>query len=84
MRKENLLKVFILLINLIVAIRLFDIGILKHEHYKNESNSILNNYVYGASAPRGRILDAKGRVLVDNKGIKVLSFKKNSKSDIKF
>ena len=45
MRKENLLKVFILLINLIVAIRLFDIGILKHEHYKNESNSILNNYV---------------------------------------
>lgn len=84
MRKENLLKVFILFINLIVAIRLFDIGILKHEYYKNESNSILNNYVYGASAPRGRILDAKGRVLVDNKGIKVLSFKKNNKSNIKF
>lgn len=82
MRKEIVLKIFILFLNLIVIIRLFDISIIKHDFYLGKSSEILNSYFYGPSAPRGRILDKKGRILVDNKGIKVLTFKKNSKTDI--
>lgn len=82
MRKEIALKIFILFLNLIVIIRLFDISIIKHDFYLGKSSEILNSYFYGPSAPRGRILDKKGRILVDNKGIKVLTFKKNSKTDL--
>lgn len=78
MRKEFILKIFIIILNLIIVIRLFDISINKHEYYMSKGNQILNNYFYGPSAPRGRILDSKGRVLVDNKGIKVLTYKKSS------
>lgn len=84
MRKESILKIGIILINLIIVIRLFNVSVIKHDYYKNKSNEILNNYVYGSSAPRGRILDSEGRVLVDNRGIKVLTFKKSSKSDLKY
>lgn len=34
----------------------------------------VNNYVYGLTAPRGRILDINGNVLVDNKMVKSLIF----------
>lgn len=83
MKKTIILKIFILILNLIVIIRLFDIMINKHDYYLMHSNSILNNTFYGKSAPRGRILDSKGRVLVDNKGIKVLVYKKSKEVDIK-
>jgi len=84
MRKESILKIGIILINLIIVIRIFSVGVIKHEYYRSKSNEILNNYISGSSAPRGRILDSEGRVLVDNKGIKVLIFKKSNKSDIKY
>lgn len=82
MRKEFVLKLCVIVITLIAVIRVFDISINKHDYYLGKSSEILNNYYYGPSAPRGRILDSKGRVLVDNKGIKVLSFKKNSDTNL--
>lgn len=33
-------------------------------------------YVYGASAPRGKILDNKGRIIVDNIGVKTIVYHK--------
>ena len=33
-------------------------------------------YIYGASSPRGRILDTNGKILVDNKGIKTIYYNK--------
>ncbi|MFI3260550.1 MAG: penicillin-binding transpeptidase domain-containing protein [bacterium] len=38
----------------------------------------MHNYVYGTSAPRGRILDINGNVLVDNKEVYVINYVKSS------
>lgn len=77
-----LLKIFIVVINLIVLIRLFDIMVINHQKYQNESEEITNKVVYASSAPRGRILDRNGNILVDNKGIKVLTYKNNGDNQI--
>lgn len=82
MKNVFVLKLFIILVNLIVIIRLFDIAIVKHDYYVGKSNEIINTHIHGSSAPRGRILDSKGRVLVDNRGIKVLTYKKNKDSNM--
>ncbi len=44
--------------------------------YKELLNNKTNNYIYGESAPRGRIIDRNGVVLVDNQGIKTLFYTK--------
>lgn len=40
----------------------------------NNHYVIDDNYVYGLTAPRGRILDINGKILVDNKAVKSLVF----------
>ena len=53
------------------------VSILKNkEYYKRLLDEKTNIYVYGISAPRGRILDCNGKVLVDNIGIKTIYYNK--------
>lgn len=53
------------------------ITILKNKEYYNQKlEEKTNLYVYGTSAPRGRILDCNGKVLVDNVGIKTIYYNK--------
>lgn len=82
MKKGYILKLLILVINLIVGIRLFDVMIIKHDDYKKKEEEITNKIVYSSSAPRGRIMDKNGKILVDNKGIKVLTYKNNGDNQI--
>ena len=82
MKKEYMLKILVIIINLIVVIRLFDIMIINHEEYKSKGEEIVSKTIYSSSAPRGRILDKMGNILVDNKGIKVLTYKNNGDNQI--
>jgi len=50
--------------------------IIKNDYYKKELNNKTNLIVYGTSAPRGRILDKYGNVIVDNKGVKTIIYRK--------
>ena len=43
--------------------------------YQEQLYSLTNYYVYGSSSPRGRILDRNGKVLVDNKAVKLITYK---------
>lgn len=43
-----------------------------------ESSSYSKDYIYGLTAPRGRILDRNGKILVDNIGVRSLVFNKLS------
>lgn len=53
------------------------VSILKNkEYYTKLLDEKTNIYVYGISAPRGRILDCNGKVLVDNIGIKTIYYNK--------
>jgi len=70
-------KVIILsMIFLSILIRVFYINFYEGEEYQKLLNKKTDNYVYGISAPRGRILDRNGKVLVDNKGVKTIFYTK--------
>ncbi len=47
-----------------------------HEYYLNEYQKINNIIIEGSNAPRGRILDINGHILVDNKGINTIMYHK--------
>lgn len=81
MKKDYILKIFVVVLNLIIIIRVFNVAILNHQLYQEKKREIVDSYVYGSTPPRGRFLDSKGRVLVDNKGIKALMYKKTSSVD---
>jgi len=70
-------KVIILsMIFLSILIRVFYINFYEGEEYQKLLIKKTDNYVYGISAPRGRILDRNGKVLVDNKGVKTIFYTK--------
>ena len=45
-------------------------------YYNMMLNKETEKHVYGESAPRGRILDRNGKILVDNKAVKTIYYKK--------
>ncbi len=65
---------FIILLFTILLTRLIYINVIDKNKYQELLFQKTNNYIYGYSAPRGRIIDCKGRVLVDNKGIKSIYY----------
>ena len=56
--------------------RVFYLNINGHDKYVSLLKQKTSNYVTGGSAPRGRIIDRNGKVLVDNKGIKTVFYTK--------
>lgn len=80
MKKINYIKIIIILINIIVISRII---IISHDrdYYLNLKNSILDKYITTNYAPRGRILDINGNILVDNKSKNALIFRNYNFSD---
>ena len=74
--KIYLIKILIVVINIVVVWRLYDICIVNHEKYEYLSSITNEKIIESNTTLRGRILDCKGNVLVDNKGIKVLYYTK--------
>lgn len=79
------MKKILLLISifLVILLRIFYININDNDKYQKLLINKTEKYVYGTSAPRGRILDRNGKVLVDNIGIKSLYYIKSNKVSIK-
>ena len=68
--------IIISILTTITLIRYLYISVCKHDYYYEKYLSINNKIVYGINAPRGRILDRNGKVLVDNIGINTIVFHK--------
>ncbi len=66
----------ITIIFLILLGRMVYLNLNNHEESLKKLENKTINYVYGESAPRGRILDRNGKVLVDNMGVKTLFYTK--------
>lgn len=73
--KKYIVYSIILLFFIIFSGRLIDIKSSK-EFYMTKLEEKTNIYIYGTSAPRGRILDTNGKVLVDNVGVKTIYYNK--------
>lgn len=76
MKNIKYIKTFLILINLIVLIRVYDISIVKTEYYHDIYTKTNEVIVSGNYPPRGRIMDVKGNILVDNVGIQTLIYHK--------
>lgn len=77
-KRYSILIGIIIFLNFILIANLFYIQVIKHEHYTNRVKLLNQNIVLGPSAPRGRIYDRHHRLIVDNKPIKVIYYKKPS------
>ena len=78
MKKRNMwiTLVIIFLFFIIVAIRISYLSIVKRDYYKQELKNKTETEVQIYGAPRGRILDINGKVLVDNIGVKSIFYNK--------
>ena len=63
------MKLVLLFIFFSYGFVLFNINVENHEYYESLYHENMENYAYGFTAPRGRILDKNGVVLVDNVGV---------------
>ena len=77
-KRYNILMTIIMIFILILIVGLFIIQVVKNEHYAAEMETLTKQIVSGESAPRGRIYDRNGKVLVDNKPLKVIYYQKPS------
>lgn len=80
LKHESRRMTFVLIITLVlftcIVLRILYLNIYMGKFYNMKLNNTKDTYVYGESTPRGRILDRNGKVLVDNKWIKAIYYKK--------
>lgn len=77
-KRYNILNVIIILALLILVIGLFVVQVVGKEKYSTELENLTKTVIYGETAPRGRIYDRNGKLIVDNKPSKVIYYKKPS------
>lgn len=79
MPKKFYFFIFLIIIIFIGFIgRVIYISYGKREYYIKRREEISEIYVKGSSAPRGRILDINGKVIVDNIGVNTIIYHKSS------
>ena len=78
------MRVLIILIGVIfifsvLFFKLFQVMIVKNEDYKISLKELSYTIVEGSSAPRGRIYDRNYNIIVDNKAVKTIYYKKSKR-----
>lgn len=74
-RLKILIAIIILSLSSLV-VKLYFVQIVRHEYYNDMLVKLTQNIVEGESAPRGRIYDRNGKLLVDNVPVKSIYYKK--------
>ena len=62
----------------IITIRIVYLNVFMSSYYNMLLNKNTTSYINGESVPRGRILDRNGKILVDNKAVRTIYYKKPS------
>ena len=66
-----------------MIIGLFIVQVVKKDYYTEEIKTLTQKVVDGPAAPRGRIYDRNGKLIVDNKANKVIYYQKPSSITLK-
>ncbi len=77
-KRYNILTFIIVLALLILVTSLFLVQVVGKEKYENTLKNLTKKIIYGETAPRGRIYDRNGKLIVDNVPSKVIYYKKPS------
>ncbi len=75
-KRYNILTALVVTFIVILMGGLFFVQVVQNEHYKAEMETLTQKIVEGPSAPRGRMYDRHGRLVVDNKANKVIYYQK--------
>ena len=67
----------IILLFVIIFIELYKVMIIDNNKYKENIKELANTKIEGTSSPRGRIYDRNYNIIVDNKAVKSIVFKKS-------
>ena len=62
---------------LVIGLRLYQVMLRDEQKYEEQLQSLAMTVVEGTSAPRGRILDRNGKVIVDNKAVRTITYQKD-------
>ena len=77
-KRYNILTVAISCLVLVLIGGLFFVQVVQRDYYQSELETLTQKVVEGDSAPRGRIYDRNGKLIVDNKANKVIYKQKPS------
>ena len=72
------ISICLIIFFLVICIRLFNLQIKEYDKYASQLVVTTEKTVLGSSSPRGRIYDRNYKLLVDNKAIKTIYYKKES------
>ena len=72
--KQKILLISLVLLYIVCIIRLSYLMFYKKNYYNKILETKNNKIIYGSSAPRGRILDRNGNIIVDNVGVKTIIY----------
>ena len=75
-RRMSIILTVILAFFVCIVFRIFYLNVFMGNFYDMKLSNSKDTYVYGESVPRGRILDRNGKVLVGNKAVKSIYYKK--------
>jgi Cell division protein FtsI/penicillin-binding protein 2 len=67
---------------LLLGIVLFSKQVIRNDHYKKKVVSLTEKTIYGESSPRGRIYDKNHKLIVTNRPMKVIFYKKPNRVKI--
>lgn len=73
---KKIYYLLLLVLTSVISYRFIKLRFIDYDKYYEEYLNMSNKIVYGASAPRGRILDRNGKILVDNVGINTIVYHK--------
>lgn len=77
MKKSKYVMILIMVLFFsIISIKLIYINYFKHSAFQEKLEAKTSIYVLGSSAPRGRILDCNGKIIVDNIGVNTIIYNK--------
>lgn len=78
-RRFVIISVSVIALFVLISFKIFNITIIKNSFYKESLSSITADTVSGSSSPRGRIYDRNHKLLVDNKAVPVIYYRKPNK-----
>ena len=78
-RRFIVLKVVLILLFLGISFRLYQVMLRNQSKYQELLENLSTGTVLGDSTPRGRILDRNLKVLVDNKAVRTIYYRKDKK-----
>ncbi len=86
MKKGKFIYILLIFFIVIASGRIIQLGVFQSDFYQKKYELLTDQVIYGASAPRGRILDVNGKILVDNVGVNTIMYNrlenKTGKSEV--